>query len=72
MKCKNYNCNNKGKGKKGYCLNCLHSSTNVVAKCIMCDRTYTTTIGMEKMYCSTLCRNKSYRLKKKGLLNHNA
>lgn len=69
MKCKNYVCNKEGKGKRGYCLNCLHSSTNVVAQCKMCDMTYSTTFGMEKVYCSARCRSRAYRIKKKlGIL----
>ena len=64
-KCRNYVCNNQAKGRRGYCLNCLHSCNNVVAQCRICDMTYTTTIGMEKLYCSPRCRSKAYQIRKR-------
>lgn len=65
VKCRNFVCDKEAKSKKGYCVTCLHSCNNVVAQCKICDMTYTTTIGMEKLYCSARCRGKAYQIRKK-------
>jgi len=65
MKCNNYMCDNESQGKKGYCLKCLHSTTNVVAMCEMCRNTFNITIGIKKKYCSSKCRGRAYYIRKK-------
>lgn len=64
LKCRNFSCENESRGRKGYCLQCLHSPVAVVNKCPICSIIYKVTIGMEKKYCSVMCRTHAYKMKR--------